>query len=76
MADSPTDNPVRYLGRGGVTCIDAIRSCLTPEEYRGFCKGTAMRYLWREKLKGGDVDLAKAGDYIDYALDDSEGGGR
>lgn len=57
---------------GDIECIDAIRAALSPEEYRGFCKGTMIRYIWRERYKGGDVDLGKAEDYIMYALQASE----
>lgn len=38
-------NPDHY--RGEIECIDALRSCLTPEEFRGYCRGSAMAYLWR-----------------------------
>jgi hypothetical protein len=33
---------------------------LTPEEFRGYMKGTAITYLAREKDKGGDMDVSKA----------------
>lgn len=57
------NHPSRY-NAGAVECIDAIESALTPDEYRGFIKGTVMRYAWREKHKGGNQDLAKAQWYI------------
>ena len=44
--------PERY-SHGGVECIDAIRSALTREEFRGFCKGNVLKYVWREAYKGG-----------------------
>lgn len=53
---------------GSIECIDAIRSALTPEEFRGFCKGNIMKYVWRERHKGGDADLDKARDYVGYAV--------
>lgn len=53
---------------GSIECIDAIRAALTPEEFRGFCKGNVMKYVWRERHKGGDADLDKARDYIGYAM--------
>lgn len=49
-------------GVDGVECIDAIESALTPEEFAGFLKGCAMKYLWREQRKGdaaGDVMKAR-----------------
>jgi hypothetical protein len=39
-------NPDHYKS-GAIECIDALRSALTPEEFRGYCKGSAMAYLWR-----------------------------
>lgn len=68
------DDPARY-SRGGIECIDAIRAALDPVEYRGFCKGSVLGYVWREKYKGGDRDLGKAVDFIGYALDASEEAG-
>lgn len=55
--------------QGEIECIDAIRAALTPEEFRGFCKGNVLKYIWRERRKGGDGDLAKALDYIGYVLE-------
>lgn len=39
---------------------DALEAWLTPEEFRGYQKGTAISYLARERSKGGDVDVEKA----------------
>lgn len=58
----------RRYDHGSIECIDAIRAALTPEEFRGFCKGNIMKYVWRERHKGGDADLDKARDYIGYAV--------
>ena len=33
---------------------------LTPEEFRGYMKGTAIERLARERHKGGDLDIQKA----------------
>lgn len=37
-----------------------LKAWLTPEEFRGYMKGTAIAYLAREKDKGGMVDIEKA----------------
>lgn len=37
-----------------------LRKWLTPEEFRGFMKGTAIVYLARERYKGGEQDIEKA----------------
>ena len=39
-------NPEHYK-KGEIECIDAIKSALTEDEWRGFLKGTSMAYLWR-----------------------------
>ena len=39
-------NPSHYKN-GKIECIDAIRSMLTEDEWRGFLKGTSVAYLWR-----------------------------
>ena len=33
---------------------------MTPDELRGFMKGTVIAYLARERDKGGDIDILKA----------------
>lgn len=43
---------------------DVLTAWLTPEEYRGWQKGTAIVYLARERDKNGDQDIAKAGHHI------------
>jgi hypothetical protein len=61
-----TDNvnsPPHYT-QGTVECIDAIMAALTEEEFRGYCKGNAMKYIWRERHKGGKESLAKAMWYL------------
>lgn len=58
------NNPPHYK-QGDIECIDAIRAALTAEEFRGYCKGNALKYIWRELHKGGDESLAKAAWYLD-----------
>ena len=61
----------RYL-HGDIECIDAIRAALSPEEFRGFCKGNVIKYVWREKYKGAREDLHKASDYLTWAAEADE----
>jgi hypothetical protein len=63
MSDN-VNSPSHYR-QGGIECIDAIQSALTPEEFRGYCKGNALKYVWRERHKGGDESLRKAQWYLD-----------
>ena len=59
----PVNHPEHYTS-GSIECIDAIRAALTEEEFRGYCKGNALKYVWRERHKGGDESLAKADWYL------------
>ena len=69
--EDPVNNPTHYT-QGGVECIDAIRAALTEDEFRGYCKGAAMKYVWRERHKGGDESLRKARWYINELLGENE----
>jgi hypothetical protein len=62
IVGSVIDKPPHYT-QGGIECIDAIEAALTEDEFRGYCKGQAIAYLWRERHKGGDTDIGKAGWY-------------
>jgi hypothetical protein len=57
------NSPPHYR-QGGIECIDAIEAALTPEEFRGYCKGNALKYIWRERHKGGAESLLKAAWYL------------
>lgn len=61
------NNPPHYT-QGGIECIDAIRAALTDEEFRGYCKGNMLKYVWRERHKGGDEDIQKAKTYANFLM--------
>lgn len=61
----PIHNPPHYTA-GEIECKDAIRAALTREEFRGWVKGNAFAYLWRERLKGGDQDIDKAVNFLEW----------
>lgn len=67
MTDN-VDSPEHYQSKSGIEAIDAIQAALTPEEFRGFCKGNIIKYAWRERLKGGNESLAKAQWYLDRII--------
>ena len=54
-------NPKHYRS-GNIECIDYLRDVLTPEEFRGFCLGNAIKYLSRagKKTQDSKADCAKA----------------
>jgi malate/lactate dehydrogenase len=42
---------------------------MSDEEFQGYCKGNAMKYLWRYKYKGKPVeDLKKAQWYLEKLI--------
>ena len=58
------NKPIHYTV-GGYEAIDTIRAKMTPEEYRGYCKGNIMKYLMRANYKGHhDQDCRKAEYYM------------
>jgi hypothetical protein len=61
------NHPPHYT-QGDIECIDAIQAALTPEEFRGYCKGNVMKYVWREQHKGLFDSLAKAIWYMQRLL--------
>ena len=64
----PVEKPVHYAA-GSVECIDAIEAQMTPEEFRGYLKGNVVKYLWRERKKGGKESLKKAKWYLNKLID-------
>ena len=67
------EHPPHYTA-GGIECIDAIDAALTPEEFAGYCKGNLMKYLWRERHKGGLESLKKGRWYLQKLIDNYPGG--
>lgn len=66
------NHPPHYMD-GGIECIEAIEAQLTAEEYRGYLKGNCVKYLWRERLKGGTESLQKAQWYLERLVAFDEG---
>jgi hypothetical protein len=62
-------NKPPHYQNGDVECIQAIESALSPEEFRGYCKGNVIKYTWREQYKGKDQDLQKAVWYLNRYLE-------
>lgn len=61
------DNKAYYYDEGGIETLDIILAKLTPEEYRGFLKGNAIKYLCRAAFKGDPLrDFEKAANYTQW----------
>ncbi len=56
----------------GVQPWDAMRAWMSPEEFQGFLRGNAVKYLARCNQKGGLQDLKKARHYLDKLIDTIE----
>ena len=56
--------PAHY-NSGKVEAIEAIEASMSPEEFKGYLKGNALKYLWRYAYKGKPIqDLDKAEWYL------------
>ena len=61
-------NQPEHYAASTIECIEAIEAQLSPEEYRGFLKANCVKYLWRERRKGGIESLKKARWYLDRLI--------
>jgi hypothetical protein len=58
-------NEPSHYKTGKIECIDAMEAMLTPEEFIGYLRGNAFKYLWRYQHKGKAYeDLQKAQWYL------------
>ena len=48
-------NPSHYTS-GNIECIDAILEALGDEQFKGFLRGNALKYLWRAERKGSPLE--------------------
>lgn len=63
--DEHNETPPHY--KGAIQPIEFMRSCLTKEEFVGFCKGNVIKYIARAGKKGDAAeDVAKARQYLGY----------
>ena len=70
----PVNHPDYYTA-GGIETIDFIQAKLTPEEFRGFCKGSILKYVSRAGKKGSALeDLQKKEWYLKKLISFIEGG--
>lgn len=65
--NDPVNRPAHYTA-GTIECIDAIREALGDEAFIAYCRGNAIKYLWRTGKKGSAAeDLRKAAWYCSHA---------
>lgn len=66
-------NQPPHYRKGAVECIDAIESSVSDlSGFEGLCTGSAIKYLYRWKQKGGVESLKKAQWYIDRLIAHAE----
>lgn len=71
--NDPVNNPSHY-NKGSVECIDAIKSSLEHNEFRGYLKGNVQKYMWRYESKVDPLeDLKKAKWYLERLIKEVEG---
>lgn len=64
------NQPLHYKTESGLECIDAIRAMLGEDAFIAYCKGTAMKYIWRSGHKwNADEDIKKAIWYLQEMTD-------
>lgn len=70
QSQDPAHDPVKapnHYTVGGLEVKEILKAKLTPEEYRGYCKGNIIKYLMRAEHKGNPVqDYAKANQYSQW----------
>jgi hypothetical protein len=66
------NNPSHYT-YGKVECIEGIQESMTPEAFKGYCKGACLKYLWRYERKAKPLeDLKKAQWYLNKLIEGVE----
>lgn len=74
MMHDPVNSPDHYTA-GGIETIDYLRAKLSPEEFRGFLLGNALKYLSRAGKKGDALtDCRKARWYVEELIASHETG--
>lgn len=61
------NHPKHYQLPSGRESVDVMREILTEEEFRGWCKGNALKYIFREGKKDDAVqDIKKARKFLEF----------
>ena len=60
------NSPPHYQSTTGIECIEAIRAALGEEGFKAYCRGNAIKYIWREKADSIE-DRKKAIWYLNKA---------
>lgn len=66
--NDPVNHPSHY-NQGKVETIDCIESACSEEGFLFYCLGNVIKYVSRQRNKGGITDLRKAQWYLNKAVD-------
>ena len=67
------NHPARYGGDSIYECIKVLENWLPKEQYKGFLRGNALKYLCRVGKKDNDVqELKKAKWYLEKLIECEE----
>ncbi len=68
------NSPPHYKLNGlGIESVDVIRAVLTVEEFRGWCKGNAIKYLMRLGKKDKEIqDARKSIKFLEWLVKELE----
>ena len=67
--NNPVTRPSHYTS-GGLEVKTILKKKLTPEEFKGFCKGNVLKYTLRADFKNGKEDYAKAREYLKWLMEE------
>ena len=66
-------NSPNHYTSGSIECIDGIEASMSAEAFKGYCKGAALKYLWRYERKDKSLeDLKKAQWYLNKLIEEVE----
>ena len=69
LNEDMVNSPSHYT-YGKVECIEAIQESMSAEAFKGYCKGAALKYLWRYERKAKPLeDLKKAQWYLNKLIE-------
>lgn len=70
-------HPARYGGDTAYECIKVLEAWLPPEQYKGFLRGNAIKYLCRVGKKDETVqELKKSKWYLEKLIEKEEKDGK
>ena len=70
--EDAVNHPKHYRLPSGREIVDVMREILTEEEFRGWCKGNALKYIFREGKKDDAVqDIEKARKFLEFMTEEN-----